>query len=1695
MAAYKTRHRNVMKFPSLLIAFLMVMTLGFTPKIVEAAAYDGSVTLEGYNVDTKDWTGDWTTGNLAKSYQEGETFPGRAHISDFQSLYPGFENFPDLTFWYTSVYPMNGGAEHGIFVDLVKGIQVGTRELTNAEGWPKADGTAYPLGTPELVNIAQNHPGENAWSGYSLLNLPNEQINRSAETGTIGGIGDVFDEKRCFIVTAEDIINALIAEGKDPNVVDDFYIYFEFHLARTSIYSRNLQDYYTEGAPASWGGYIFDELNFDPVDYGAGPSPGSSGHFGMLDAKGSRDVQLPDTPETYRDVTGRKFLDANNNGMYDEGEVGLPGWTINLVGFIEDIEVPLTTTTDAEGYYYFNDLSYGSELYVHEMMQENYFQTYPNKVESLPIGATSYYEEVPGEGSWRWYIPSMMMPASGDLVISGVDFGNFLPDPKIEVVKTGDLLSKIGDTIKFTVTVKNTGNVDLELKSIVDDQFGPLDAVTVPGGFGATLLKGAEESHEFEMAIPEGAVDPFINKVTAIYSYLGAEATADAQHETNLFQPDYEITKTVDKAGAVPGETVRYTITVKNNSSSDTPLTSFVLTDELLGWTGADVKTFDLLPGEEKVFSDASTDYMIPADAVRGSIIKNEASFVTSFMDFPNTYEGSAFAETKVLMPEIKITKTGDELSKIGDLVTFNFVIENIGDVPLQKFKVYDDTFMEDITSKFLKDTLAVGETDTASFSFMIPEGASDPFINKVSAVYKYVAGAFEMEAKASSDFSVNLFQPEYSIEKTVDKLIAIPGETVRYKITVKNLSSEDTPLTRFTLTDELLGWTGADAKTFDLASGGEKVFEGPETDYVIPAGALDGSIIRNEASFVTKFDDFTNVYRGSASVETTVLVPALKITKTGDAFSKIGDEVTYKFVVENIGSVDLHKVKIYDETMKEDLTALFTKDILKPGESEEVTKKFVIPEDAEDPFKNVVTAEYKYVSGAFEKSFTADSSHVVDLFQPSYSIAKTVDKSEAVPGETVHYIITIKNTSSADTPETKFVVTDEKLGWVGADAKTFSLKSGESMVFDDASTDYMIPLDAERGAIISNIVTFVTSFENFPNEYKGRASADTKVLMLMLEITKKSDELSKIGDPVTYTFTVKNTGDVPLELVKVYDETFDFDLTSLFTKTVLGVGETDAATKEFVIPENAGDPFENKVTATYNYVNGQFVKPVVETSTFSINLFQPGITIEKTADKAVSMIGDTITYKIIVKNTSSMDAPDLVYTVEDDVYGLVVKDAELASGASKEYTYSYLIKEGDPNPLKNTASVTASPKGFPNVLTDEDSHEIKLFTPDIKIEKMADTEISKVGDTIVYTIKVTNLTAESYAPDMKVRVTDMMLGLDETFNLASGAVKTITVNYVVKEADDPDYMTKYGWTELKNTVKLMASPMGFEAISSFELSASATVNLVHPRIDLEKSVNTNIAHVGDTLTYTVKITNTGDVDLVNIAVNDTMLGSMPEFVTTLVPGASDEHSYQRLLTVADIGMLENTAYVLANPRGLPNKITDEDSETVEVRPRLYDETGWAYLEPGKSIPINTLVTAANWGWTNGPLTEGSYKFTVYTGAGQNDVSKALNAGTLYVEYIGGKVTFRYVMNEGFSLMEVHLYAGKAKLPEKKTGKTTVTVADPGQFPYKPLVPDQATVFEYTPKDKFSGDIYIAAHCVAYVPYWEMNSFYNTTKY
>jgi hypothetical protein len=150
------------------------------------------------------------------------------------------------------------------------------------------------------------------------------------------------------------------------------------------------------------------------------------------------------------------------------------------------------------------------------------------------------------------------------------------------------------------------------------------------------------------------------------------------------------------------------------------------------------------------------------------------------------------------------------------------------------------------------------------------------------------------------------------------------------------------------------------------------------------------------------------------------------------------------------------------------------------------------------------------------------------------------------------------------------------------------------------------------------------------------------------------------------------------------------------------------------------------------------------------------------------------------------------------------------------------------------------------------------------------------------------------------------------------------------------------------------------------------------------------------------------------------------------------------------------------------------------------DETAWAY--GGTYAKENwDYANGNNWGWTNGLLSEGSYVFDVYAGAGQNDLSKGTLVGNVSVDYADNCVNVTYQMDEGYYLGETHLWVGGTPLPVVTKGKKTVPTDAPGQFPY-------GVDYGFNSTDPgtwetewswsgcgFSGEIYVAAHGVVWM--------------
>ena len=442
---------------------------------------------------------------------------------------------------------------------------------------------------------------------------------------------------------------------------------------------------------------------------------------------------------------------------------------------------------------------------------------------------------------------------TGDSVTDSASHEVNLFQPSITFEKTGDAVSKIGDTVDYTLTLNNTSSDDSpDLECTISDP-------TVGVDEDVTLASGASEVIEVtDFEIPAGADDPFPNTATATCSPQGFPNVLEASdgHEVNLFQPSITFEKTGDADSKI-GDTVDYTLTLNNTSSDDSPDLECTISDPTVG-VDEDVT---LASGASEVIE--VTDFEIPAGA--DDPFPNTATATCSPQGFPNVLEASDGHEVNLFQPSITFEKTGDADSKIGDTVDYTLTLNNTSsdDSPDLECTISDPTVGvdEDVT-------LASGASEVIEVTdFEIPAGADDPFPNTATATCS--PQGFPNVLEASDGHEVNLFQPSITFEKTGDADSKI-GDTVDYTLTLNNTSSDDSPDLECTISDPTVGVD----EDVTLASGASEVIE--VTDFEIPAGADDP--FPNTATATCSPQGFPNVLEASDGHEVNLFQPSITL-------------------------------------------------------------------------------------------------------------------------------------------------------------------------------------------------------------------------------------------------------------------------------------------------------------------------------------------------------------------------------------------------------------------------------------------------------------------------------------------------------------------------------------------------------------------------------------------------------------------------------------------------------------------------------------------------------------------------------------------------------------------------------------------------------------------------------------------------
>ncbi|MBI2852664.1 MAG: DUF11 domain-containing protein [Chloroflexi bacterium] len=527
--------------------------------------------------------------------------------------------------------------------------------------------------------------------------------------------------------------------------------------------------------------------------------------------------------------------------------------------------------------------------------------------------------------------------------------------------------------------------------------------------------------------------------------------------------------------------------------------------------------------------------------------------------------------------------------------------------------------------------------------------------------------------------------------------------------------------------------------------------------------------------------------------------------------------------------------------------------------------------------------------------------------------------------GDTITYELTVANPATNTATNTLAVVHDFLPDGTTVTLATNLVQApGDSNTF---TTTYVVR--AADIVVVGGVNRVINTLHATGTDSNGdgidaTTQRNSTVIQPDIAVTKVADPLlSKTDDIVTYTITVSNTGDTELTGITVVDSLLG-SLVPPFSAT-LAAGASETFGFQRVTLADDDDPLVNTVTVTGTDVLGL---TVTSTDSASVDLVHPDYTLTKTADPTVGSVGTLITYTFVITNTGDVQLNKI--SAIDSLIGDLTASfpASLAPGDSVTVPAARAIQAGDPNPLDNTITTVYQVDGLPNQLTRDASARVIIANPSIEVTKTANTEISKAGDEVIYTITITN-TGDTELTG--ITVIDSLLGnISGSFPPVLGPGQSATAIFPRTVLPiDPD--------PLVNTVTVSGT---FESIT-VTASASATVDLVHPDYTLTKAASLSSASVGDPITYTFVITNTGDVQLNRISAVDTLIGDLTSsFPASLAPGESATVTATRNIQSGDPSPLVNVITTVYQVDGLPNELTREARASVII-------TGNEGLTPG----------------------------------------------------------------------------------------------------------------------------------------------------
>ena len=266
--------------------------------------------------------------------------------------------------------------------------------------------------------------------------------------------------------------------------------------------------------------------------------------------------------------------------------------------------------------------------------------------------------------------------------------------------------------------------------------------------------------------------------------------------------------------------------------------------------------------------------------------------------------------------------------------------------------------------------------------------------------------------------------------------------------------------------------------------------------------------------------------------------------------------------------------------------------------------------------------------------------------------------------------------------------------------------------------------------------------------------------------------------------------------------------------------------------------------------------------------MIDPNINVDKTASPTVIRSGDTVTYTYVVTTTSTDPLSNITLT-DDKLTGACLaapvktggnQDDLLDAGEAWTYTCTTTLTAD----TTNIATVVGTDKTNRTV-SDTDPASVDVIFPAIDVEKSANPTIIRSGNSVTYTYVVTN-TGD----------TPLGLTLDDDKLDALPCLVTPTTKGGPGGDQDASFEPGEVWTfqcttaivsDTTNIVTATGTPPVGPNVTD---TATATVDVIAPAINVVKTASANTIHAGDAVTYTYAVTLGGDsTPLTSVTVGD----------------------------------------------------------------------------------------------------------------------------------------------------------------------------------------------------------------------------------